>query len=62
MVDNIARAAVDTDGGLFLEMTRFGSHVKTNKHWWQQSETLVGFMNALELTREEKYWETVVLS
>lgn len=62
MVDNIERVAVDKDGGLFLESTRFGSHVKTNKHWWQQAETLVGFMNAYELTDDEKYWHTVKLS
>jgi cellobiose epimerase len=62
MVDNIERVAVDKDGGLFLESTRFGSHVKTNKHWWQQAETLVGFMNAFELAKDEKYWKTVKLS
>ena len=62
MVDKIERVAVDKDGGLFLESTRFGSHVKTNKHWWQQSETLVGFMNAFALTGDIKYWETVKLS
>jgi len=62
MVNNIERVAVDKDGGLFLESTRFGSHVKTNKHWWQQAETLVGFMNAFQLTGNEKYWETVKLS
>ena len=62
MVDNIERIAVDKDGGLFLESTRFGSHVKTNKHWWQQAETLVGFMNAFQLTGNHKYWETVKLS
>jgi cellobiose epimerase len=62
MADITARVAVDKDGGLFLESTRFGSHVKTNKHWWQQAETLVGFMNAFELTGDLKYWETVKLS
>lgn len=62
MVDKIERVAVDKDGGLFLESTRFGSHVKTNKHWWQQAETLVGFMNAYELTGDEKYWNTVKLT
>ena len=62
MVNNIERIAVDKDGGLFLESTRFGSHVKTNKHWWQQAETLVGFMNAFQLTGDLKYWETVKLS
>jgi mannobiose 2-epimerase len=62
MVDKIERVAVDKDGGLFLESTRFGSHVKTNKHWWQQAETLVGFMNAYELTGDKKYWNTVKLT
>ncbi len=62
MVDKIERVAVDKDGGLFLESVRFGSHVRTNKHWWQQAETLVGFMNAFELTGDVKYWETVKLS
>lgn len=62
MVNNCERVALDKDGGLFLESTRFGSHVKTNKHWWQQAETLVGFMNAFELTGDVKYWESVKLS
>ena len=62
MVDNIERVAVDKNGGLFLESTRFGSHLKTNKHWWQQAETLVGFMNAYELTGDSKYWDTVKLT
>ena len=62
MADNIERVAVDKDGGLFLESTRFGSHLKTNKHWWQQAETLVGFMNAFWLTKNVKYWNTVKLS
>jgi cellobiose epimerase len=62
MVDKIEREAVDKDGGLFLESYRYGSHVRTNKHWWLQAETLVGFMNAFELTGDEKYWEIVKLS
>jgi len=62
MVDKIERVAVDKDGGLFLESYRYGSHVRTNKHWWLQAETLVGFMNAFELTGDTKYWETVKLS
>ncbi|MDX1284284.1 MAG: AGE family epimerase/isomerase [Draconibacterium sp.] len=59
MVDNIEKVAIDKHGGIFLESTRFGSHVKTNKHWWQQAETLVGFMNAFQLTGNVKYWEVV---
>ena len=61
MVDSIDRVAVDKDGGLFLESRRFGSHVRTNKHWWPQAENLVGFMNAYQLTGDEKYWKNVKL-
>jgi len=62
MADSVLRVAVDKDGGLFLESTRFGSHVKTNKHWWLQAENLVGFMNILQLKGDEKYWDTVKLT
>lgn len=62
MADAVEREGVDKDGGLFLESVRFGSHLRTNKHWWLQAENLVGFMNAFELTGDEKYWETVKLS
>jgi mannobiose 2-epimerase len=59
MADAVAREGVDQDGGLFLESTRFGSHLRTNKHWWPQAENLVGFMNAFQLTGDTKYWEIV---
>lgn len=62
MADAVLREGVDKDGGLFLESTRYGSHVRTNKHWWLQAENLVGFMNAFELTGDPLYWETVKLA
>lgn len=62
MLDAVDRVGVDKDGGLFLESTRFGSHLRTNKHWWPQAETLVAFMNGLELTSDVKYWEKLKLS
>ncbi|KAA3656386.1 MAG: N-acyl-D-glucosamine 2-epimerase [Chloroflexi bacterium] len=62
MLDAVERVGFDKDGGLFLESYRHGSHVRTNKHWWLQAETLVGFMNGFELTGNSHYWENVVLS
>ena len=59
MVDAVEREGLDKDGGLFLESTRFGRHLRTNKHWWLQAENLVGFMNAYQLTGDPKYWNTV---
>ncbi len=62
MLDAVDRVGLDKDGGMFLESVRSGSHVRTNKHWWIQAETLVGFMNGYELTGNPKYWERVKLS
>jgi mannobiose 2-epimerase len=62
MANAVDRVGLDKDGGLFLESTRFGSHIKTNKHWWLQAETLVGFMNAYEISDDDKHWEAVKLS
>ncbi|MGA9292733.1 MAG: AGE family epimerase/isomerase [Ignavibacteriaceae bacterium] len=59
MAAAVERSGVDKDGGLFLESTKFGSHIRTNKHWWLQAENLVGFMNAYQLTGDLKYWEIV---
>jgi mannobiose 2-epimerase len=62
MLDTVDRVGVDKDGGLFLESTRFGSHLRTNKHWWPQAETLVAFMNGFQLTLDTGYWEKLKLS
>ncbi|MCB0026398.1 MAG: AGE family epimerase/isomerase [Anaerolineales bacterium] len=62
MLDAVERVGFDKDGGLFLESYRHGSHVRTNKHWWLQAETLVGFMNGFELTGQPRYWDNVRLS
>lgn len=53
----VFREGMDQDGGLFLESTRSGSHVRTNKHWWLQAEMLVGEMNAYEVTGDWTYIE-----
>ncbi len=62
MLEAVERVGLDKDGGMFLESTRFGSHVRTNKHWWVQAETLVGFMNGFEMTGNLRFWENVKLS
>lgn len=45
---------VDHDGGVFNEGDPSGL-TDTRKEWWPQAEAMVGFLNAYELARDERY-------
>ena len=48
-------SAIDADGGLWYEKEiNSGAFVK-EKHWWPQSEFVIGAMNAYQLTSDNKY-------
>jgi mannobiose 2-epimerase len=52
-----ALEGLDGDGGLMNEKNLTTGHLDTDKHWWQQAESLVGLLNAYEISRNEKYLE-----
>ena len=47
---------IDTDGGLWYESTPKG--LITEKHWWPQAEALVGFINAWQISKDDRYLQT----
>ena len=56
----MAKAAVDglaADGGLNYELNVTTNHLNTNKDWWVQAETMVGFYNAYQLSGKVNYLE-----
>jgi mannobiose 2-epimerase len=57
MVDITIREGMDSDGGIMNEAGHNGVN-DTDKHWWPQSEAIVGLVNAWQLTGEDRYLKT----
>ena len=54
----IAEAASEgfqENGSLINEKNYLTGHVDTNCDWWPQAESMIGYFNAYEITKEEKY-------
>jgi len=46
---------LDEDGGLWYEFDPLENRLIAEKHWWPQAELWIGFVNAYQLTKDEKY-------
>ncbi len=47
-------ASIDKDGGLWYEYEPSHGLIK-EKHWWPQAEAMIGFFNAWQITKEDKF-------
>ncbi|MDP4261229.1 MAG: AGE family epimerase/isomerase [Bacteroidota bacterium] len=52
---NAAAEGLDADGGLWYEYDPVKDELIREKHSWPQAEAMVGFLNAYQLTGEERY-------
>jgi mannobiose 2-epimerase len=58
IVDQAILWGVDREyGGIYVEGPPDGPATQTLKEFWQQAEALVGFLDALLLFEEQKYWD-----
>jgi mannobiose 2-epimerase len=54
LAEAVYREALEKDGSVLYEGSPHGL-VNGGKAWWAQAEAMVGFYNAFQLTREEKF-------
>lgn len=57
MAETSIREGLDADGGILNEANHHGELTDTDKHWWPQAESLVGYVNAWQLTGKTEYLE-----
>ena len=48
---------LDEDEALWYEYDSFTNHLILEKHSWPQAEAMIGFMNAYQITGDEKYFK-----
>ncbi|UCG57404.1 MAG: AGE family epimerase/isomerase [Phycisphaerales bacterium] len=61
MAEAAYEAGFDVDGGLFYE-AEHDKITDDQKHWWPQAETVVGFLNAYQLSHEQRFLEAAMLN
>ncbi len=61
MAEAVYAEGIDKDGGIWNEADPNGL-TDTNKDWWPQAEAMVGFYNAYQMTRDEKFEEAAAES
>ena len=58
IVELVIREGFDSQrGGIMYECDLDSGIIDTDKHWWPQAEALVGFLNAYQINRKNKYLE-----
>jgi mannobiose 2-epimerase len=57
MTDATLEGIDANDGGLWYEYDPNENKMIAEKHWWPQSELLIGMINAWQLTGDQKYWD-----
>ena len=55
MTEATLHEGTDGDGAIFYEKNIETNHLDTDKHWWPQAEAVIGFINAYQISGDQKY-------
>jgi len=56
-IAKVTKEGIDNDGGLWYEFDPKENKLIAEKHWWPQSELLIGMVNAYQITQEQEFLE-----
>jgi mannobiose 2-epimerase len=59
-IADAASEGLQTDGSMLYEKDLATGHLPEERSWWVQSEAIVGYLNAYELSGDEKYLDKSV--
>jgi mannobiose 2-epimerase len=54
-IANAAEEGLQSDGSMIYERDLSTGRMNIERSWWVQAETIIGFLNAFEMTGNEKY-------
>ncbi len=57
-----AAEGLDGDGGLWYEYYKANQHLTKEKHWWPQSEAMIGFFNAWQISGNKSFLDKSIRS
>ncbi len=55
MTNAVLAEGAATDGSIYYEKELGSAHLDTDRHWWPQAETMIGFVNAWQISGDQKY-------
>ena len=59
-VADAAAEGLQSDGSLLTELDRSTGHLVKIRSWWEQAETVVGYINAFEITHDVTYLDKAI--
>lgn len=58
-IADVTKEGIDNDGGLWYELEIETNELMAEKHWWPQSELMIGYFTAWQLTQKQEYLDIV---